>query len=163
MLFFNLLVFCEAASESAENDLSGLEGSLLGALRSPSTIFEEVDDLDFFFLTSSSSEAAAMFSSSTRSEDAGLDDAFVVRVDLVDRVGFLTGMLGNERKLNAVRKDCLGICVGIDAMPGPKVDVAMLVRDGCLLLHQDGRYEGATSKGWMADVKMVDAKRAYRP
>lgn len=113
-----------------------------------------------------------MFSSSTRSEDAGLDDAFVVRVDLVDRVAFLTGMLGNARKLNAVRKDCLGICVGIDAMPGPKVDVAMLgpkvdvamlVREGCLLLHQDGRYEGATSKGWMADVKMVDAKRAYRP
>lgn len=78
---------------------SGLDSWLFGVLRSPSTFFEVAAALVDFFLPSKSSTGLSAFSSRTTSDDAVLDDAFVVRVERVERVAFLTGMAGQSSLL----------------------------------------------------------------
>lgn len=95
---FDLLLFVVGVFESDEDldafsSFTGLDVSLLGASRSPSTFFDAVVDLDVFFLPSEISEPRSTFSSSTISEDADLAEAFVVRVERVDRAAFLTAMV----------------------------------------------------------------------
>lgn len=75
-----------------DGGLDDVGTSLLGAFRSPSTFLGTEVLLEVFFLTSAVMDAS-MFSSSTASDEATLEDAFVVRVERVERVAFLTGMV----------------------------------------------------------------------
>lgn len=129
LVFFDLLIFCDDVFASAEDVFAVLGWSLFGASRSPSTFLDDVVDLVDFFLTSSSSGAASIFSSRTISDDAALDDAFVVRVDLVERVAFLTGMLCAIVVLNVESyQRCFGECFCPDTVLGWGLGDAVLSR-----------------------------------
>lgn len=68
------------------------ERLLLGAFRSPSTFLGSADLVDFFF-ASMTTVVESMFSSGMASEEDTLEEALVVRVERVERVAFLTGMV----------------------------------------------------------------------
>lgn len=72
---------------------NGLASWLLGALRSPNTFLGADAGLVDLVLASNASIAMSIFSSRMTSEDAAFEDAFVVRVERVERVAFLTGIM----------------------------------------------------------------------
>ena len=99
---FDLVAFCVVAFFAAvcEDAVSfcGLDSWLLGALRSPSTFLGAAAGLLVFSFTSSSPAGLSVFSSRMTSEDAALDEALVVRVERVERVAFLTGMISESAR-----------------------------------------------------------------